>query len=117
VDRLRRLPSEELPSGIRLREANTFCARLLGLALLDHVDADEALLIPRCRSIHTFAMRFALDVVFVDARSAPLRVVRDLRPRRLASCRGAAAAIEVRAGEADRLLAGLSLRRARAGRS
>jgi uncharacterized protein len=117
VDRLRRLPSEELPSGIVLREAKTFRARLLGLALLDHIDADEALLIRRCRSVHTFGMRFALDVVFVDADSRPLRVVRGLQPRRLASCRGAAAGIELRAGEADRLLAGLSLRRARAGRS
>jgi hypothetical protein len=42
-------------------------------------------------------MRFALDVVFVDAAGRPLRVVRGLRPWRVVSCRGAAAAIERRA--------------------
>ena len=28
----------------------------------------HALLIPRCRSVHTFGMRFAIDVAFLDAR-------------------------------------------------
>jgi uncharacterized membrane protein (UPF0127 family) len=78
------------------------------------MDGDDALLIRRCRSVHTFGMRFPIDVVFVDRDWRVVRVVRDLPPRRIASCREAAAAIEVLAGEADRLRAGLSLRRARA---
>jgi uncharacterized membrane protein (UPF0127 family) len=115
VDRLRRLPVyDDLPVGIALRDARGFRARLLGLAFLDRLAADEALLIRRCRSVHTFGMRFPIDVVFVDADFRVLRVVRHLPPRRVASCPGAAAVIEVNAGDADRLRAGLSLRRARA---
>lgn len=115
MHRIRRLPIyADLPVGMGLREARSLRSRLVGLALLRHMDGDDALLIRRCRSVHTFGMRFPIDVVFVDRDCRVLRVVRDLAPRRIASCRHAAAAIEVRAGEADRLRAGLSLRRARA---
>jgi uncharacterized protein len=115
VDRIRRLPLyDSLPVGMDLREARSLPSRLMGLAFLRDMDSDGALLIRRCRSVHTFGMRFPIDVVFVDRDWRVLRVVPDLVPRRIAGCRGAAAAIEVRAGEADRLRAGLSLRRARA---
>ena len=49
---------------------------LLGLAHLDRDRGGAGLLIPRCRCVHTFGMRFALDVVFLDPagrRSAALR--------------------------------------------
>ncbi len=89
-------------------------ARVLGLAFLEVLPQDDALVLERCRSIHTVGMRVPLDVVFVDREWRPLRVVYRLGPGRLAGCRGAHSAIEIRAGEGDRLLAGLSLRRARA---
>lgn len=72
-------------------------ARLLGLALLRGLPPDTALLMPRCRSVHTFGMRFPIDVVFLDARGEPLRVVRGLAPWRVASCPAAAAVLERRA--------------------
>jgi uncharacterized membrane protein (UPF0127 family) len=53
-----------------------------------------ALLIPRCRSIHTFGMRFALDIAFLDAEGRVLRLERDVPPCRVVACRGAAAVLE-----------------------
>jgi Uncharacterized ACR, COG1430 len=44
--------------------------------------------------VHTGGMRFALDVVFLDARGRVLRVVRGVPPWRVVSCPGAAAVIE-----------------------
>jgi uncharacterized membrane protein (UPF0127 family) len=118
VDRIRRLPLFDfLHVGIGIREARSFRARLLGLAFLDPGDGDDALLIRRCRSVHTFGMRFPIDVVFVDRDWRVVRIVRDVGPRRVVRCRGADAVIEVLAGEGDRLRAGLSLWRARAGGS
>jgi uncharacterized membrane protein (UPF0127 family) len=105
--RLERLPAIDLPGGLRLHVARSLRARLLGLALLREVPADRALLIPRCRSVHTVGMRFALDVVFVDAGGRPLRVVRGLRPGRVASCSGAAAAVERRAAR-DGMIAAMA---------
>jgi len=72
-----------------------FRARLLGLARLDRVEAGAGLLIPRCASVHTFGMRFALDLYFLDADCKPIAIRREIGARRLVSCRGAHAVLEV----------------------
>ena len=94
--RLRRLESLRA-GGLDVRVARSPRARLLGLALLADLPRGTALLIPRCRSLHTFGMRFPIDVVFLDGAGRPLREVRGLRPRRVVWCRGAAAVLERRA--------------------
>lgn len=55
-------------------------SRLLGLALLDRHRAPEGLLIPRCRSVHTFGMRFPLDLLFLGPDHEPLIAVREVSP-------------------------------------
>jgi uncharacterized membrane protein (UPF0127 family) len=70
-------------------------ARLLGLAWLQLEEAGAGLFIPRCSSVHTFGMRFSLDLVFLDSRRRPLSIRRALPPRRFASRRGAAAVLEL----------------------
>jgi uncharacterized protein len=117
MSRVSRYPLWELPTGIRLHRAHTWRARLLGLALINDLRPDEALLIPRCMSVHTFGMRFALDVVFVDDDWSPVDIEHGVPPRRLLHCRQASAVIEVRAGEGSRLLDGLRLLRAHADES
>ncbi len=70
-------------------------ARLLGLALLDREAAGPGLLIPRCGSVHTFGMRFALDLVFLDRDMEPLSVRRRVPRRRIAIERRARAVLEL----------------------
>jgi uncharacterized protein len=72
-----------------------FRARLLGLALLDRADAGPGLLIPRCSSVHTFGMNFALDVYFLGGDGEILEARRGVPPRRLLACRGAVAVLEI----------------------
>jgi uncharacterized membrane protein (UPF0127 family) len=79
--------------------ARSRCRRLLGLAFRRRPPVGWGLLFPRCRSVHTFGMRFAIDVVFLDSHGRVVRVVSGLRPRRIVLCRRATAAVEVRAGE------------------
>jgi uncharacterized protein len=78
--------------------ATGFRARLLGLALLDRAGAGPGLLLPRCSSVHTFGMRFALDLYFLADDGSVIEVRRAVPPRRFASCRGASAVLEVPAG-------------------
>jgi uncharacterized membrane protein (UPF0127 family) len=91
--RLRRLPVVTV-LGREVRVATTFRARLLGLAHLDREEAGPGLLIPRCSSIHTFGMRFALDLYFLDEEGAAIEVRRGVPGRRVAFCRRATAVIE-----------------------
>jgi uncharacterized protein len=55
----------------------------------------EGLLLPRTRSVHTFGMRFALDLHWLDAAGAVVRVDRAVPPRRLRTCRCARAVLEL----------------------
>jgi uncharacterized membrane protein (UPF0127 family) len=89
-------------------EARPFRARLLGLARLPAPELPErhALLLRPCSSLHTFGMRFPIDVVFADAAGKALRVVRDVQPRRILVCRAAAMALETHPGESPLFLEG-----------
>jgi uncharacterized protein len=72
--------------------------RLLGLALLDRADAGPGLLLPRCSSVHTFGMKFTLDVYFLADDDTVLDRRRAVPPRRFVACRRAAAVLEIPAG-------------------
>lgn len=92
--RLRRLPRCRV-RGRLVPVASDFRSRLFGLALLDRERAGPGLLIPRCAAVHTFGMRFPLDLHFLDRGGRPLATVRAVPPRRLVRCRGARAVLEI----------------------
>ena len=95
MGRLDRLPARVLDDGLIGHEATTLRARLLGLALTRRAPPPgHALLIPHCRSVHTFGMRFPLDVTFLDEHGRPLRAERDVPPRRVLYERAAFAVLE-----------------------
>ena len=83
----------------RFPVATGFRARLLGLAWRDRAAAGPGLLIPRCASVHTFGMRFELDLYFLDREGRVLAVRRRVPPRRVVWRRGAAAVLEIPAAE------------------
>jgi uncharacterized protein len=94
MGRLDRLPRRTLESGLVVHEATTLRARLLGLAFMRPPPPDHALLIPNCRSVHTFGMRFPIDVTFLDERGRAVRVARNVPPRRVLFERRAFAVLE-----------------------
>ena len=55
----------------------------------------QPLLIPRCNSVHTFGMRFRLDLLWLDPEGRVLRADRAVPPGRVRSCLGATAVLEV----------------------
>jgi uncharacterized protein len=59
----------------------TMAERTRGLLGRSGIDADEALLLERTRSIHTFGMHFPIAVVLLD-REFVVRSVRPFRPGR-----------------------------------
>ena len=81
--------------------ARTFRRRLVGLALRRHPPA-HGLLLPRTRSVHTFGMRFALDLLWLDAAGRVVRIDRAVPPGRVRGCRRARAVVEVPAQRVSR---------------
>jgi uncharacterized membrane protein (UPF0127 family) len=101
--RLGRLPARELGGGLRVHDARGVLARGRGLGGLDALPAGCALHL-RARAVHTFTMRFALDLIWLGRDGEVVRVDRGVPPRRHRACRRARAVIETNAGCADRFL-------------
>src|SRR5436190_16845544 len=100
--RLRRLPTSPTAfDGVEVRVAATARARLLGLAGL-RARPPCGLLLPRTRAVHTFGMRFALDLVWLDGRGHAVRVDRAVPPRRMRSCAAVRAVVELPTAKKER---------------
>ena len=97
--RFRSLPVQNF-AGVRVPVADGFRARLLGLSWLEREAAGPGLLIPNCRSVHTFGMRFPLDIYFLGDDDQVLRSCPDTAAGRFVSCRGATDVLELVSREA-----------------
>ncbi len=81
------------------KQADTMAAKMIGLLKHRSLPAGEALIIPGCRSIHTWGMRFPIDVIFVDRAWQVVALERRIGPCRLIGPAWRAwAAVEVTAG-------------------
>ena len=86
-----------------LQVAAGFFPRLLGLIGRDRLEKDEGLWMARCSAIHTFWMRFPIDVVFLDGDFIVKKTVQGLRPYRPGvSCRHAEGVLELPEGTIER---------------
>jgi len=63
--------------------ADTVSSRIKGLLGKEEFKQGEALIIRPCNSIHTFFMRFAIDVLFVDRNNRVVKAIPSLLPFRL----------------------------------
>lgn len=97
---LSRQGQQPLSCGIdKVRIANTFWSRLVGLLSRSSIDGSEGLLIVPCASIHTFFMRFAIDLVFLDKKNRVLGTCSDVFPNRIRLApRGTHAVLEIAQG-------------------
>lgn len=78
--------------------------RRRGLLGSDPLAPGEALVLRPCRQVHTFGMRFPIEVAFVDGSSVVLAVLR-MRPGRLSRVAWrAAATVELPAGTLERTI-------------
>jgi len=64
-------------------EADSLFKRMKGLIGKTEMKAGEALLIKPCMSIHTFFMRFPIDVLFLNRRNKVIGLKKNLQPNRL----------------------------------
>ena len=78
-------------------------ARTRGLLGRAGLTEGAVMIIAPCNAIHTFFMRFTIDVAFVDREGRVLKLCRQVRPWRVAVAATAFAALEFAAGSLDRV--------------
>ncbi|HEU5064551.1 MAG TPA: DUF192 domain-containing protein [Gaiellaceae bacterium] len=76
--------------------------RMKGLLGRDGLESGEGLLLRPASAVHTYFMRFPIDVVFLDAALVVVGISDDVDPWRATSRRGAKAVLELPAGESAR---------------
>jgi uncharacterized protein len=81
--------------------ATTPLTRLRGLLGRSDLPPGEGVLLRPAASIHTFFMRFPIDVAFLDKELRVLRVAAHVGPWRAVAHRKARVVLELRAGEAE----------------
>jgi uncharacterized protein len=82
----------------RLETAFDSAERRKGLLGRDGLPRGHALVIAPCSLVHTFRMRFAIDILFVARDGRVLKVRRAVPPSRIAGSLRAFAVIELAAG-------------------
>jgi uncharacterized protein len=82
--------------------AATPFTRMRGLLGRSSLPSGQGILLRPASSVHTFFMRFPIDVVFLDGDLSVVEIAADLRPWRGAGKRGARAVLELPAGECAR---------------
>ena len=86
----------------RVQLVRSFTARFVGMVGRKCLDDHDGLLLAPCRSVHTLGLRFAIDIVFLDAGLKVLEVTPHVRPWRFVCApRRACYVLELRAGLAD----------------
>lgn len=85
--------------GDRIRRADTFRLRLLGLMFHPGLQPGEGLWLEPCRQVHTHFMRFPLDLLFLDPEGRVLHTLAGFPPWRISpAVPGARAVLELPAG-------------------
>jgi uncharacterized protein len=75
--------------------------RRRGLLGRDGLAPGHALIIAPTSLVHTFSMKFAIDIIFVARDGRVRKVRRAVRPGRIAGAFGAFAVVELAAGSTD----------------
>lgn len=78
--------------------ADTSAKRRKGLLGRDHLPDGHGLWIVPCESIHTFGMKFPIDVVYLDRKHRVKKICSAVPPWRMSICLLARSVVELPAG-------------------
>ena len=79
---------------IKIIKAGSFWQRFRGFMMKK--SADYALLFENCSSVHTFFMRFDIDVLFIDKNGKALKIKENIKPWRIVMpVKGAVSILEI----------------------
>jgi uncharacterized membrane protein (UPF0127 family) len=76
--------------------------RRIGLLRHDKLGEGSGLWIIPCEAVHTFFMKFALDLIYLDRKRRVRAVVRNVKPWRFSMCLPAHSVVELPVGTIDR---------------
>ena len=88
---------------LRVRTAASWGSRTLAMLKPGKPRDAYGLWVKPCRTVHTFGLSDAVDVIFLRADGVVTKVVSRMKPWRMTRCAEAKTVLELRAGLANRL--------------
>jgi len=86
----------------QLMLADSFWSRLVGLLGKSHLNIEEGMFFDHCNSIHTFGMKFSLDLIFLDKSMKVKALKRNVVPGRMTfPVFGARSVVEIASGSLE----------------
>ena len=83
----------------RIEPALSLKERMKGLLGRHSLEPGQAMYLSPCQSIHTFFMKFSLDLVFLGKTGVVTKIVRDVQPNRMVfGGRGSHCVLEMETG-------------------
>jgi len=82
--------------------ADTSSKRRVGLLRHERLETGTGLWIVPCESVHTFFMKFPIDLVYVDRKKRVKKVRHAVPPWRLSACLTAHSVLELPAGTVEK---------------
>ena len=82
----------------RVEVADSGAKRSKGLLGRAGLTPGEAIWIVPCESVHTFGMKFAIDLVYLDRKLRIRKIRRNVRPWRISGCFTAHSVVELASG-------------------
>ena len=74
--------TKEILIADQVKVANSFLTRLVGLLNKSSLSSSEALIIRPCKAIHTWLMKFSIDVLFLDENNKVIHIMENMVPGR-----------------------------------
>jgi len=87
----------------RVARTSNVLERMKGLLGSPPLNAGEGLLIKPCSAIHTCAMPYPIDLIFMDNKWSIIKTVTSLKPWRIAAAPAASMVLELPAGSLEQL--------------
>jgi uncharacterized membrane protein (UPF0127 family) len=78
--------------------ADTSAKRRTGLLKHTKLEPGTGLWIAPCEAVHSFGMKFAIDVVYLDRKKRVRKIRKEMVPRRLSACLTAHSVLELPVG-------------------
>ncbi len=88
--------------GDAIATAETGAERRTGLLKHLRLEAGSGLWIVPCEAVHTWFMKFPIDLIYLDRKRRVRKVVRELPPWRMSMCLPAHSVLELPPGTIDR---------------
>jgi len=98
-----RVLTGDIVMAYKVRVADSFITRFIGLLRDKGLNDDEGLLITKCRQVHTIGMKFNIDVIFLSCEDKIIHIESKMKPYKISKyVKDACKVLELKEGAAEK---------------